>query len=107
MGPSPTFVQCPSPYDLPSQQLQLGPCEPRFPGGHRGVRGITMETSSLGLPGGVWAPPHKSAPEPWGRLGWGGRPSGPQFAMGTEVPESLPLPGVEADKGLMGPSMAK
>lgn len=67
------------------------------------MQGITMETPSLGLPVGVWAPPHKSAPEPWGRLGWGGCPSGPQFAMGTEVPESLPLPGVEADKGLMVP----
>ena len=66
-----------------------------------------METPSLGLPGGVWAPPHKSASESCVRVGWGGCPSGPQFAIKTEVLESLPLPDVEADKGLMGPSVAK
>ena len=59
---------------------------------------ITMETPSPGLPGGVWAPPHKSASESWGRVGWGGCPSGPQFGIKTEVLESLPLPDVESMK---------
>ena len=105
-GPFPHLYAMP----LPPMTSPLSSCswDPVSPGSlGREWGGITMETPSPGLPGGVWAPPHKSASESWGRVSWGGRPSGPQFAIKTEVLESLPRPDMEADKGLMGPSVAK
>lgn len=62
--PLPHLCASPLPRGLPPQQLQLGPCEPKFP-----WEESPWKPPSLTWPGGVWAPPFKSALGPLGRPG--------------------------------------